>query len=202
MYRGIPFADPNPKWKTYRSAARLTFGSSSAIDEHESFVQNEGSILINSLIEACLPSSLASGETNEEQINSVETKDVNPFDSLLFYSANNILQICFGTRSKSRDDPLYQAIVALIEGTANSMVVGYGLVGFLPILSFRQELKDCERFFQGLRDRLFPTLVDYASRSTQECMFQRLCRQREGLDLEDKDLYQASGKMGDNDDKI
>ena len=179
------------------------FGSSSAIDEHDSFIQNEGNILIKNLIEACIPSSsLASGEKDQEPTNSVGTKDVDPFDSLLFYSANNILQIYFGTRITSPDDPLYQDIVALIEGTANSMAVGCGPIGFLPILSFRQELKDCKHFFQGLRDRLFPTLLDRALSSTQECMFQRLCQRRGGVDMEDEDLYQASGKLGDNEDKI
>ena len=193
IYRGIPFADPNSKWKTYRSAARLTFGSSSAIEKHESLLQNEANMLISNLIEACLPSSLASAEKDEEQTNNVETKDVDPFDALLFYSANNILQMCFGTRVKSPDDPLYQDIIALIDGTAKYIAVGYGPIGFLPVLWFRQELRDCKRFFQELRGGLLPRLVDYASRSKQECMFQSLCQLREGHNLEDEDLYQASG---------
>ncbi|KAG2219240.1 hypothetical protein INT45_009848, partial [Circinella minor] len=143
------------------------------------------SLLINTLIEACLPSL-----ENEER--SVETKDVDPFDSLLFYSVNNILQICFGTRAKSPHDPLYRGIMTLIEGSAKYIAVGYGPIGFLPILSFRQELKDCELFFRELRNGLFPALIDRISRSTQDSMFQRLCQQREEFQLEDEDLYQAS----------
>ena len=108
-------------------------------------------------------------------------------------SIRNILQICFGTRVKLLKDPFFQNIVKLIEGSSKYIALGYKPIEFLPILSFRQKLKDCELFFRELRSGLFPTLIERASCSTQESMFQRLCQQHEKFELDNEDLYQALG---------